>query len=352
MENLRLFNIALLLVAVLFVPASHTADSGDARVASQVSISLADGTQLEGTIIQETETHVLVETLAGLEVKVPRASILAIEKRHAGDLSRRVASQVSISLADGTQLEGVIIQETENHILVETLSGLEIKVPRTSIITIKRHRASAFSRPDPNYTRLLFAPTGRPLRRGDAYFFNHYVFFPGMAYGLTDHFSLAAGLSVIPGLGLSEQVLSLAPRFGLYDSGDVALSAGVLYMKVADEGAGGMAFVVGTKGTPAKSFTCGIGLGYIAEEGENVDFAEHPVLLLGGNIRLSESMALVSENWLITGEDLGLDQQPLGLALRFLGSKIAVDAGVIIIGEVIEEGFPIPWLSFVYNFGD
>ena len=259
---------------------------------------------------------------------------------------------VSISLTDGTQLEGVIIQETENHILVETLSGLEIKVPRTSIITIKRHRAGAFSRPDPNYTRLLFAPTGRPLRRGDAYFFNHYVFFPGMAYGLTDHFSLAAGLSVIPGLGLSEQVLSLAPRFGLYDSGDVALSAGVLYMKVADEGAGGMAFVVGTKGTPAKSFTCGIGLGYIAEEGEDVDFAEHPVLLLGGNIRLSESMALVSENWFITGEDLGLDQQPLGLALRFFGPRIAVDAGVIIIGEVIEEGFPIPWLSFVYNFDD
>ena len=123
-------------------------------------------------------------------------------------------------------------------------------------------------------------------------------------------------------------------------------------MNVADEGTGGMAFVVGTKGSPDKSFTCGIGLGYIAEEGEDVDFAEHPVLLLGGNIRLSESMALVSENWLITGEELGLDQQPLSLALRFLGSKIAVDAGAIIIGEVLKEGFPIPWLSFVYNFGD
>ena len=294
MEKPRLFNVALLVVCVLFASASHAEDGEDARADSLVFISLTDGTQLEGTITQETETHILVETLSGLKIKVPRTSIVAIKKRHAG----------------------------------------------------------AFSRPDPNYTRLLFAPTGRPLRRGDAYFFNHYVFFPGMAYGLTDHFSLAAGLSVIPGLGLSEQVLSLAPRFGLYDSGDVALSAGVLYMKVADEGAGGMAFVVGTKGSPDKSFTCGIGLGYIAEEGENVDFAEHPVLLLGGNIRLSESMALVSENWLITGEELGLDQQPLSLALRFLGSKIAVDAGAIIIGEVLKEGFPIPWLSFVYNFGD
>ena len=263
-----------------------------------------------------------------------------------------VDSLVSISLTDGTQLEGTITQETETHILVETLSGLEIKVPRTSIVAIKKRRAGAFSRPDPNYTRLMFAPTGRPLRRGDRYFFNYYVFFPGMAYGFSDRFGVAGGLSVIPGLGLGEQILSVAPKFGLYASGDVALSMGVLYMNVADEGAGGMAFVVGTKGSPDKSFTCGIGLGYIAEEGEDVDLVEHPVLLLGGNIRLSESMALVSENWLITGEDLGLDQQPLGLALRFFGPRIAVDAGVIIIGEVIEEGFPIPWLSFVYNFDD
>ena len=261
-------------------------------------------------------------------------------------------SLMSISLTDGTQLEGIIIQETETHILVETLLGLEIKVPRTSIVAIKKRRAGAFSRPDPNYTRLMFAPTGRALRRGDRYFFDYYVFFPGIAYGFTDRFGVAGGLSVIPGLGLSEQILSVAPKFGLYDSGDVALSAGVLYMNVAGEGAGGMAFVVGTKGSPDKSFTCGIGLGYIAEEGEDVDFAEHPVLLLGGNIRLSESMALVSENWLITGEDLGLDQQPLGLALRFFGPRIAVDAGVIIIGEVLKEGFPIPWLSFVYNFDD
>ena len=348
MENLRLFNITLLLVAVLFVPASHAEDSGDDRVDSQVSISLNDGTQLEGTITQETETHVLVETPAGLEVKVPKTSIVVIEKASSPP---NLNSQVSISLNDGTQLEGTITQETETHILVETLAGLEVKVPKTSIVSIEKHHASAFSRPDPNYTRLMFSPTGRPLRRGDAYFFNHYVFFPGMAYGLTDHFTLSGGVSVLPGVGLNEQLLSVAPKLGFYTSDEVSLSAGVLYMRIEDD-AGGMAFVVGTKGSPDKSFTCGIGLGYIAEEGEDVDFAEHPVLLLGGNIRLSESMSIVSENWLITGGDFKLDQQPLGLALRFLGTKIAVDAGVIIIGEVLKEGFPIPWLSFVYNFGD
>ena len=339
--------ISWTLCTLIIVVMPLGAEAQNTRVGSLVSIFLADGTQLEGTITQETETHVLVETLVGLEVKVPRASIVSIEKRHTSVAD----SLVSIFLTDGTQLEGTITQETETHVLVETLVGLEVKVPRASIVSIEKHHASVFSRPDPNYTRLMFAPTGRPLRRGDAYFFNHYVFFPGMAYGLTDHFTLSGGVSVLPGVGLNEQLLSVAPKFGLYTSGDVALSAGVLYMRIEDD-AGGMAFVVGTKGSPDKSFTCGIGLGYIAAEGEDVDFAEHPVLLLGGNIRLSKSMALVSENWLITGGDFKLDQQPLGLALRFLGTKIAVDAGAIIVGEVLKEGFPIPWLSFVYNFGD
>ena len=86
-----------------------------------------------------------------------------------------------------------------------------------------------------------------------------------------------------------------------------------------------------------------------------MDFAEHPVLLLGGNIRLSESMALVSENWLITllpAKISGSTNSRWASPLRFFGPRIAVDAGVIIIGEVLKEGFPIPWLSFVYNFDD
>ena len=289
----RFLNAALLLICVLFVQAGGAEEGGDTRADSLVSISLADGSLVEGTVIEETETYVLIETPAGLEARVPRTSIVAIRKRH----------------------------------------------------------PDAFSRPDPNYTRLMFAPTGRPLRGGDGYFFDHWVFFPGIAYGFNDRVGVAAGLSVFPGVGLDEQILSLAPKVALYDSGDSALSAGVLYMRalgVADVTAG-MAFVAGTRGSRDRSFTCGLGLGYIAEEDEGVEFAEHPVLLLGGNVRLSETTALVSENWIITGQGLGPGEQPLGLALRFFGSRIAVDAGAIVILEA--GGFPLPWLSFVYNFG-
>ena len=56
------------------------AEEQDTLVDSLVSISLTDGTQLEGTITQETETHILVETLSGLEIKVPRTSIVVDKK--------------------------------------------------------------------------------------------------------------------------------------------------------------------------------------------------------------------------------------------------------------------------------
>ena len=67
---------------------------------------------------------------------------------------------------------------------------------------------------DPNYSRLLFAPTGRPLAKGDGYFSDYELVFPGVAYGLTDNLSLAGGVSVIPGLGLGEQLFYVSPKLG------------------------------------------------------------------------------------------------------------------------------------------
>ena len=55
--------------------------------------------------------------------------------------------------------------------------------------------------------------------------------------------------------------------------------------------------------------------------------------MLGGNIRLSNNIALVSENWFITGGDFSLGEQPFALALRFFGDRLAADVGAILVGE-------------------
>ncbi|MDZ7342038.1 MAG: hypothetical protein ONB27_11840 [candidate division KSB1 bacterium] len=259
------------------------------------------------------------------------------------------------TLKDGSIVRGRIAQQDTAYITVITAAGIEMKIPRSEIISIKplegKMEQGEFVRSDPNYSRLLFAPTGRPLRKGHGYFSDFYVFFPGVAYGFTDNISLLAGMSIFPGVQPDNQVKFIAPRVGFWPSDRFAISAGTLFISLFEGAAAGIAFVTATVGPTDESFTMGFGLGYVKEEGKDFEFGRTPILTLGGNIRLSNSTALVSENWLVLNESAQFDEQPFALALRLFGDRLAGDIGFIFIGEVIRHGFPIPWLSLVYNFG-
>jgi hypothetical protein len=115
-----------------------------------------------------------------------------------------------------------------------------------------------------------------------------------------------------------------------------------------DLGSLGIAFGVGTFGS--RDHNLSLGLGLARELGDRYAETE-PILLVGGQTRLSESIALVSENWLILDGEVPLSEQPFGLALRFFNDRLAADVGVVLVGEILDEGFPIPWVSFTYHFG-
>src|SRR5437867_1194492 len=265
---------------------------------------------------------------------------------------------VSVSLEDGRTFVGTIVQEEVSHVTLWTRAGIEVRIPRSSIasITPVLVPARGFLRRDPHDSRLLFAPTGRPLRKGDGYFSDHYVLFPGVTYGVTDGLSVSAGASVVPAVGLSDQLLFASARVAHQASEHLALSAGALYAAGAGEGAA-LVFGVGTVGGPERSLTVGLGFGGTKTEGGYPDYRRRfrwrdaPIVMVGGNVPLSNSGALVSENWLLLGRNFELSRQPFGLALRFFGDRISADVGVIFVGEVLKEGLPIPWLSFSYHFG-
>lgn len=264
-------------------------------------------------------------------------------------------SLVRVVLTDGSTLEGTLIQENTSSLTIRTQNDLEVKIQRSNVQSITYIRRTSgtglYQRVDPNYSRLLFAPTGRPLKKGDGYFSDYYIFFPGVAYGVTDNISVMGGFSIIPGLGLGNQLFYLAPRIGKSFSDHVALSGGTLFLSLPEVGAAGLAFATGTYGPPGKSLTGGIAFGYSIGEADAA-ISGNPVFMLGGNLRLSDNLALISENWIITGDEVTLSSQPFSIALRFLGDRLAADVGFLIIGEIVKEGFPIPWLSAVYNFGD
>jgi hypothetical protein len=281
---------------------------------------------------------------------------------------------VVLTLDDGSRLVGTVVSEDGEEVTFRTTFGVELRVARDEIVSrapapsagvaVERSPARAdFS--DPNDTRLMFAPTGRPLRKGGGYFSDHYVVFPGFAYGLTDHLAISGGVSVVPGLGFDEQVFYISPTVGWRPKPNRAFSLGALYAGASDETeAGAILFGVASFGSSARSLSLGIGLAatrneewYFDERGgysrseRKWDFRDGPILMIGGNVQVGKRLSLVTESWLLTGHDFRLSEQPFGVALRFFGERISVDFGFVVVAEVLDEGFPIPWLSFSYHFG-
>jgi hypothetical protein len=251
-----------------------------------------------------------------------------------------------VELRDGSSFSGYVVEEDEEMLKIRTLAELEIVVPKSQIV--KREIISGEIREgqlwyeDPNTTRMLFAPTGRGLKAGQGYFSVYEIFLPFIAVGITDWLAISGGMSLLP--GADDQILYIAPKITPLSTGNFDLSAGVLYAKPpeADEG-GGIVYAVGTYGTSVSSLTVGLGFGFSGD-----DFADKPILVLGGDVRISRTVKLLTENWIIEGEG-----SLLSFGIRFFGSSLAADFALIYPTESDDDGFPfLPWVGFAYNFGN
>ncbi len=255
-----------------------------------------------------------------------------------------------LNLKDGSSLIGRITEIKETEINFKTELGL-LTIPIANIKKIKEVPASSIKEgkywfPNPNSTRLFFAPTGRMLKKGEGYFSDYYLFFPGITYGVTDNISIGAGMSLIPGLGIGEQIFYLTPKIGVKTAKNLNFAAGALLVNVPDldnddPSLVGIVYGVANFGTPDKSFSAGLGYGFV--EG---DFAEKPMVMLGGELRFSRRMSFVTENWIFPG----LDQPLISYGIRFFGEKLSIDLALLnFLGE--DAIFPgVPYIDFVFNF--
>jgi hypothetical protein len=242
-----------------------------------------------------------------------------------------------IALRDGTVLIGRVLADDEATVRVVTADGVAV---------------AATTGVDPNYSRLLFAPTGRPLAKGDGYFADYELLFPGFAYGLSDNVSISGGVSVVPGLGLGEQVFYVSPKIGWNVGDRGAVAVGGLFARAGSDGAYddeeslGIGYAVGTVGGRARSLSLGLGAVKASDGGDPT-----PLLMVGGAATVSKRVGLVGETWLRLDGDFDAAEQPVGLGVRFFGDRLSADVGVILVGELLDEGFPLPWLSITYHFG-
>lgn len=256
---------------------------------------------------------------------------------------------VRIELKDGNSFVGVVHRESPDSLLILLPSGTEIPLPKSLVASRTRVDAEVkdgtLVRLDPNRSRLLFAPTARPVRQGTGYIAFYEIFFPYFAVGIGDILTLAGGISLVP--GATDQLFYIGPKISVpLGGGGSYLALGGHYASVfsaSSEGVG-VLYGVGTFGSHTAALTIGGGYGYVESQ-----FSESPLLILGGEAQLSGSVKLITENWFPVGSDVSI----LGLGIRFFGERLSADFGLYyFLSDDSSEGFPfLPWLSFAFLLG-
>ena len=253
---------------------------------------------------------------------------------------------VELRLSDSTSLRGRVVAEDLASLTLVTAAGVRVSVPRASLVRWQSVTpAPAIAAPaaewrgDPNESRLFLAHTARAVPRGKFALLDYLVFFPVASYGVTDRFSLTGGMSLLP--FLPDQLFYVAPKYTLVQSQPASLAAGVLYMRVVGflsaPGYAGIAYGVTTFGGPRTSATVLVGLPFATGGWES-----RPLVVLGGESRVSSRLKLLAEAWRIPGTDA----VPAVGGVRLIGTHVSWDLGLFFLLGSSDTGGFLPWADF------
>jgi hypothetical protein len=270
----------------------------------------------------------------------------------ARDTARADSAQMYVMRTrDGSLFVGRLVRATVDSVYFVSAGG-PITVPRSAVLELRQigrgsMREGVYWAPNPNDTRLFFAPTGRTLAKGEGYFSDTWVFFLLIAGGITDRLTLGGGFSVVPFDDFTQNVFYITPKYGLVRQERFNLAVGALIgvAGVADfnDGPGGIVYGVGTAGSPDASVT--FGTGFIFAQ-SNV--GEEPLLMLGGERRVARRVSLATENYFVPGQSAGL----VSYGARIFGERMSVDLAFAnpfgIDTPVVFPGWP--YLSFAVKF--
>lgn len=272
---------------------------------------------------------------------------------------------------EGSTLLGRLVADSGDTVRFQTSLGM-LAIPKQNVAELKPVKASEVREgqywfPDPNRTRLFFAPTGRMLSAGEGYYSNTYLFLQNFAGGASDHVTLGGGLSLFPTGDMSEQVYYFTPKVGVYNTeqNNVAIG-GILAWVPTDNGKPfGIVYGVGTHGGPDGSVSGGLGYGFYGS-----DMSSRPAAMVGGARRVSQRLALLTENYGMVYDDTQTDcvNTPAGFTctdsnkhrlgvlsmygVRFLGEKLSVDLALANVATHDTHWiFPgVPYVAFAVKF--
>lgn len=255
---------------------------------------------------------------------------------------------------DDNEYIGYIVSWAGETIMLKTENLGTINIQKKNIKSIVPIEKSQIVQGEywfenPHTTRYFFQPNAYGLRRGEGYYQNTWIFFNQVSYGVSNNFTIGAGMIPIFLFGGAASPFWITPRVTVPIVKDkFNISTGAFIGTVLGEdtdGPFGIAYGNASVGSRDRNLTVGIGYGFAGGE-----WSDTPALSLSGMVRVSKKFAFMIENFFI---DAGDETAALSfVGGRFIGKKIAVDAALVIPVSELEDTFvAIPWLGLNVPFG-
>lgn len=223
-------------------------------------------------------------------------------------------------------------------------------------------QTDSFEYKDPNYSRLLIAPSGRALDGGKGYFsisalvpWNAPFIFPFVNVGITDFASVGVGATFIYGT-----FFYIAPQITPVRLKNIDISGGFGYFQTAnfsDVEDMNIGFLYNINTFHHEKFTFSTGLGWFFNINNRYDFkvviAGIPHLLLSAEYVVGKDAKLITENW------IDFNESPLNLfslGLRHFGKSYGIDFSMLAVSSNFLSGSGrgdfifMPWITYSHTF--
>ena len=223
-------------------------------------------------------------------------------------------------------------------------------------------QTDTFDYKDPNYSRLLIAPSGRALDGGKGYFsvsalvpWSAPFIFPFANVGITDFASIGVGATFIYGT-----FFYIAPQITPVRLKNIDISGGFGYFQTAnfsDVEDMNIGFLYNINTFHYEKFTFSTGLGWFFNINNRYDFkveiAGVPHLLLSAEYIVGKDAKLITENW------IDFNEEPLNLfslGLRHFGKSYGIDFSMLAVSSNFLSGSGrgnfifMPWITYSHTF--
>jgi len=252
-----------------------------------------------------------------------------------------------IQTIEGTILVGTIVSETETEIQFssETLGIITLskdKIAKKELLIEIDHQ---FGLSNPNRYFVMNNHIGMP--KGKGYYQNTWIFFNQINYGISDNFSIGAGLVPLFLFGQSTPLWVVPSISFPVVKDNFSLGASFVFLFVPGErGSAGFLTFGGTIGNRNNNLSLNLGYGFAGGE-----WAESPLITVSGMVRTGKKHHLLAENYFVSAWNQTILWSLLGGRYNF--GPLSLDYGLIFPWEVVfEEGFiGLPWLSISIPVG-